>query len=202
MPIPLVKDDTSNKWKFDTDAGKDELISRRIGRNELDVIQVCKAICDAQREYAQRDPNNDGIPEYATKFISDPGTKNGLYWETAEGERPSPLGAFAADAAEEGYSTRPSDGQPRPYHGYYYRILTAQGPNAPGGAMDYYVNGKLIGGFAVVAWPADYASSGLTTFITNYTGEVYQQDLGDDTDKIARAMTTYDPGPGWTKSEK
>jgi Protein of unknown function (DUF2950) len=202
MPIPIVKTDDGSAWVFDTDAGKDEIINRRIGRNELDVIQVCKALCDAQREYARRDPNGDGIPEYATKCLSDPGKKNGLYWDTAEGEAPSPLGALAADAEAQGYSTTaPTDDQPRPYHGYYYRILTAQGPSAPGGAMDYYIDGKLIGGFAIVAWPADYGNSGITTFIANYSGDVYQKDLGDDTDKIARAITTYDPSDGWTKSE-
>lgn len=202
MPIPIVQDDKSQTWTFDTAAGKDEIINRRIGRNELDVIQVCKAICDAQTEYARRDPNNDGVPEYARDFISDPGTKNGLYWETNEGETPSPLGPFVAEAEEQGYSSSSHpDDQPRPYHGYFYRILTSQGSNAPGGEMDYVLNGKLIGGFAVVAWPADYGNSGIMTFIANYTGDVYQKDLGEDTDKVARSMSSYDPGPGWTKSE-
>ena len=201
-PIPIVKSDQSPTWSFNTAAGKDEIINRRIGHNELTVIQVCKAIVDAQQEYAHRDPDNDGIPEYARKFISDPGTKDGLYWETAEGEQPSPLGALVAEAEANGYSTQPpAEGEPHPFHGYLYRIITAQGPNAPGGAMDYVINGKLIGGFAVVAWPADYGNSGIMTFIVNYSGDVYQSDLGPDTDKIARAMTAYDPGPDWKKAQ-
>jgi hypothetical protein len=203
MPIPIVKIDSGNAWVFDTANGKDEVITRRIGRNELTVIEVCKAICDAQREYAQRDPNHDEIPEYARKLISDPGRANGLYWPTAEGEKPSPLGAAVAEAQGEGYSTaQSSSGEPRPYHGYLYRILTAQGKEAPGGAEDYIINGRFIGGFAVVAWPVDYGSSGVMTFITSYTGEVYQKDLGDDTDKLARAMTQYNPDSSWKKAEQ
>jgi hypothetical protein len=202
MPIPIVKTASGNAWIFDTANGKDEVITRRIGRNELTVIEVCKAICDAQREYAQRDPNHDEIPEYARKFISDPGQKNGLYWPTGEGEKPSPLGAAVAEAQGEGYSTtKSSSAQPRPYHGYLYRILTRQGSNAPGGAQEYIMNGKFIGGFAVVAWPVDYGSSGIMTFVTNYTGDVYQKDLGEDTGKLARAMTEYNPDSTWKKAE-
>jgi hypothetical protein len=203
MPIPIMKDDSGKAWVFDTPDGKDEIIDRRVGRNELSVIQVCKAICDAQREYAHRDPNNDAIPEYSRKFISDPGTKNGLYWPTSEGEDPSPLGEFIAGAQAEGYSTTQNADSPppRPYHGYLYRILTAQGKDAPGGAQDYIVDGKFIGGFAIVAWPVNYRSSGITTFIANYTGDVYQKDLGEDTDKLARAMTEYNPDSTWKKAE-
>jgi hypothetical protein len=202
MPIPIVRDDEGKGWVFDTAAGKEEIINRRIGRNELDVIETCKAICDAQVEYAAGDPDGDGVPADARKFISDPGTRNGLFWPTEAGQAPSPLGPLVAEAAAEGYSAAPrQDDEPHAYHGYFYRILTAQGPNAPGGAMDYVVGDKLLGGFAVVAWPADYGSSGIMTFIVNYRGVVYQRDLGDDSDKIARAMTTFDPGPGWTKSE-
>jgi hypothetical protein len=202
MPIPIIKDQSGNAWVFDTDDGKDEVIDRRVGRNELTVIQVCKAICDAQREYAQRDPNNDAIPEYARKFISDPGTKNGLYWPTAEGEAPCPLGELCASAQCEGYSTtRESAHEMRPYHGYLYRILTAQGKDAPGGAEDYIVKGKFIGGYAIVAWPVNYRSSGITTFIANYKGDVYQKDLGEDTDKLARAMTDYNPDSTWKQTE-
>jgi hypothetical protein len=202
LPIPLVRDDDGKRWLFDTAAGKEEIINRRIGRNELDVIQVCKAIGDAQAEYTARDPMGVGIPVYAKKFISDPGQKNGLFWPTAEGEPPSPLGPLAADAAAEGYSTAPRENdEPHPYHGYYYRILTAQGPSAPGGALDYLVDGKLVGGFAVVAWPSDYGNSGIMTFLVNYQGVVYQKDLGDDTDKLARAMKAYDPDASWKKSE-
>ena len=202
MPIPLVKNEDGKTWVFDTDAGKNEIINRRVGNNELNVIEVCKAICDAQKEYARLDPDHDGVPEYARKFISDTGKKNGLFWETAEGEPPSPLGPAVAQAQGEGYAMTPSEtGEPRPFHGYFYRIITAQGPGAPDGAMDYVINGKLIGGFAVVAWPADYGNSGIMTFIANYTGDVYQKDLGDDTDKLARAIAAYDPAPDWKKAE-
>jgi hypothetical protein len=202
MPIPLVKDEKSKKWVFDTDAGMDEIINRRIGRNELDVIEVCKAVGDAQREYATQDHNSDGIPEYARKFVSDDGQKNGLYWPTKEGEPQSPLGALAAEAQGQGYkATANPTGEPRPYHGYYYRMLTAQGKDASGGARSYEVNGKLIGGYAVIAWPADYGSSGIMTFISNYEGDVYQKDLGDDTDKLARAMNEYNPDSSWKKCE-
>ena len=201
MPIPLMRD-SSGKWLFDTDNGVAEVITRRIGRNELTVIEVCKAICDAQREYAQRNPDKDEFPEYARQFISDPGKTNGLYWPTTPDEEPSPLGAAVAGAQGEGYSTAPNAlNEPRPYHGYLYRILTAQGNDAPGGTMDYVINGKLIGGFAVVAWPVNYGSSGIMTFITNYNGEVYQKDLGEDTDKVARAMTDFNPDSTWKQAE-
>jgi len=201
LPIPIVQ--SAGKWRFDTKAGKEEILNRRIGRNELDAIQSCLAVLDAQREYASLDRNADGLREYAAKFVSDPGKKNGLFWPTAENEAPSPLGPFAAAAAEEGYkpAERPTNVSRRPYHGYYFRILTAQGPNAPGGAMDYMVGGRLIGGFAIVAWPADYDNSGIMTFIMNHDGIVYQRDLGDDTAKTAASMAAYDPGPAWQKVE-
>ena len=203
MPIPIVKDDSGKGWVFDTATGRDEVITRRIGRNELTVIEVCKAICDAQREYARRDPDADAIPEYARKLISDAGKTNGLYWPTAAGDEPSPLGEAVAEAQGEGYSaTQPSSGGPRPYHGYLYRILTAQGKDAPGGAEDYIVNGKFIGGFAVVAWPVEYGSSGIMTFIAGYTGDVYQKDLGEETDGRARAMVEFNPDPTWTRAEQ
>lgn len=202
MPVPIVKDDKGKRWRFDPDAGKEEILNRRIGRNELDVIQVCKAIVDAQHDFAEIKAANGGVPEYAQKFLSDAGQKNGLYWPTAEGEPQSPLGPRVADAVEEGYSaTGDPDAGPRPYHGYYYRMLTRQGVTAQGGSRDYLVNGRMIAGFAVVAWPADYGNSGIMTFIVNQDGVVYQRDLGDDTDKLARAMQAFDPGPGWTKSE-
>jgi hypothetical protein len=201
MPIPLIKNDSGKAWIFDTADGKDEVITRRVGRNELTAVEVCRAICDAQREYAQLDPNHNGIPEYARKFISDRGRKDGLYWPTAEGEKPSPLGVAVAEAQAEGYSASANQsGKPKPFHGYLYRILTAQGKDATGAAEDYVVNGKLIGGFAIVAWPVEYGSSGIMTFITNYAGEVYQMDLGDDTDRLARAMKEFNPDASWTKS--
>lgn len=197
FPIPLVKN--GQKWFFDSEAGKEEILNRRIGNNELSTIQVCMAIGDAQREYALRDPMGDGLHEYAQEFPSDEGKRNGLFWSTAEGEAPSPLGVFAAQAAEEGY--RRKEKGPTPYHGYYFRILRAQGPSAPGGALDYVVNGKMTLGFAVVAYPADYGNSGIMTFIMGDDGIVYQKDLGEETAKVAGAMSTFDPGEGWKMVE-
>ena len=198
FPIPLVLADKG--WVFDTESGKEEILNRRIGRNELATIQVCLAAVDAQREYAMADSDNNGLHEYALRFLSEPGKKNGLYWETKEGEPASPLGAFVSKAAEEGY-TRGANDNPIPYHGYYYRILTAQGANAPGGEFDYLINGKLIGGFAIVAHPAVYGNSGVMTFIVNHQGIVYQRDLGADTATNAKSMKAYDPGPEWKKAE-
>ncbi len=200
LPIPIVKDEKKNVWRFDTAAGKEEILNRRIGRNELTTIQVCRALVDAQREYAQRDPDGDGIPEYAQKFFSDPGKKNGLYWKTEEGETPSPLGSLVAAAAVEGY-TGDGTSTPAPYHGYCYRLLMSQGPHAAGGACDYIINGQMIGGFAVVAYPADYGNSGVMTFIVNHSGDVYQQDLGSTTAATAQAMSAFDPAPDWQKVE-
>lgn len=199
MPIPLVKDD-KGAWRFDTEAGLDEMLSRRIGRNELDAMQVCLAIVDAQREYARMDADGNGMLSYAQKFVSDPGKRNGLYWPSDEGQPPSPLGPLAAQASAEGYMTG-STNRPRPFHGYYYRILTSQGPSASGGARDYMVKGRLFGGFGVVAWPAEYGNSGLKTFIVNHEGVVYEKDLGEETDRAARAMKSFDPGEGWKKAE-
>jgi len=200
MPIPIVQE--GGKWRFDTEAGKEEILNRRIGRNELSAIQTCLAIFDAQHEYVSPGRNADGLREYAARFISEPGKKNGLFWPTAENEPPSPLGPLAAAAAEEGYTRGEApDASPQPYHGYRFRILTSQGASAPGGQMDYMVDGKLIGGFAIVAWPADYDNSGVMTFIMNHDGTVYQCDLGDDTEKTAESMNAYDPGPEWKKVE-
>jgi hypothetical protein len=195
LPIPVVKDDKG--WSFDTVAGADEMLSRRIGRNELDAIQVCLAIHDAQREYASADIDGNGLLEYAMKFASDPGKKNGLYWPTKEGEPLSPLGELAASASAEGYHLKDHPTGPRAYHGYYYRILTSQGPAASGGPIDYVVKGHMIGGFGVIAWPAEYASSGLKSFLVNHQGVVYEKDLGDDTDHLARAMKMFNPDAGW-----
>ncbi len=195
LAIPIVKE--AGVWRFNTQEGREELLARRIGRNELDVIQVCLAIVDGQREYARKDRNSDGFREYAQKFMSDPGKQDGLYWEAKEGDEQSPFGPLVAEAQEEGYSGRPSGSEPIPYHGYYYRILTAQGQNAPGGVNDYLVDGKMIGGFAAVAYPADYANSGVMTFIVNYDGVVYQKDLGGNTEELVKAMTLYDPDETW-----
>ena len=197
--IPIVKE--AGTWRFDTGAGREEILARRIGRNELDVIQVCLAYVDAQREYARKDRNGDGYREYAQKFMSDPGKQDGLYWEAEEGDEQSPFGPLLAAAQEEGYPGRPAGSEPVPYHGYYYRILKSQGKNAPGGANDYTVNGKMIGGFAMVAYPADYANSGVMTFIVNHDDVVYQKDLGENTEKLVKAMTLYDPDETWTPAQ-
>jgi len=192
--ILLVK--KSNGWRFDTKEGKEEIINRRIGRNELDVIQVCLAIVDAEREYYQRDPDGDKLLQYAQKLISTKGKRDGLYWETKPGEQPSPLGLLVAQARAEGY--KGPGGKPVPYHGYYYKLLTGQGKDAPGGAYDYLVRGKMMGGFGVVAYPAQYGSSGIMTFIVNHDGVVYQKDLGAKTASIAQSMTKFNPDKTWT----
>jgi len=197
FPIPLVK--KGDAWFFDTDKGREEILNRRIGDNELSTIQTILAIVDAQREYALKDVGGHGLHEYAQKFMSDPGKKNGLYWETSEGEQPSPLGPAVAQAKKEGY--KKSGDKPTPFHGYYYRILKAQGKNAPGGAYDYVVEGKMIDGFAVLAYPAKYGNSGVMTFIVSSQGVVYQKDLGKNTLKTAQAMKSFDPDKTWKKVE-
>jgi len=197
FPIPIVK--KGENWFFDTKAGKEEILNRRIGRNELNAIQVCLAYVDAQREYVLKDRDGDKLLEYAQKFISGKGEKDGLYWEAKEGEEQSPLGPLVAKAAKEGYTGKKSGDKPSPYHGYYYRILKAQGKNAPGGEYDYIVKGKMIGGFALVAYPAEYGNSGVMTFIVNQDGVVYEKDLGKDTEKIATAMKKFDPDKTWKK---
>jgi hypothetical protein len=195
FPIPIVKKGQS--WVYDTDKGKEEILNRRIGENELFTIQVCLAIVDAEREYAIKDRNRDGLLEYAQKFISDPGKKNGLYWDAKQGEPQSPLGPIMFQARGEGYQYKPST-TPTPYHGYYYRILTAQGKDAPGGAYSYLWRGKMIGGFAVVAYPAEYGNSGIMSFIVNYDGKVFQKDLGKNTAAVAKGMSVYNPDKTWT----
>jgi len=195
VAIPLVPD--GPRWFWDTDAGDDELLYRRIGRNELSAIEVCLAYLDAQREYYSRD-RGAGILEYAQRLESTKGKRDGLYWETKPGERPSPLGPLVADARAAGY-TKPEPGKRMPYHGYLYRLLLAQGPEAPGGAYDYLVKGHMIGGFALVAYPATYAVSGITTFIVSHDGVVYQKDLGPRTAQIANAMKMFNPDKTWTK---
>jgi hypothetical protein len=199
FPIPIVK--SGANWRFDTEAGKQEILNRRIGINELSTIQTCLAYVDAQREYASKDRTGVGLFEYAQKLISDPGKKNGLYWETGAGEEESPMGILVANAKKEGYLRKNPGDKPSPYHGYYYKILTAQGKDAPGGAYDYIVKGRMIGGFALVAYPAEYGSSGIMTFIVSHGAEVYQKDLGKQTTKIAQAMKTFDPDKTWQKVE-
>jgi hypothetical protein len=194
MPIPIVKQ--SGGWVFDAAAGEEEIIARRVGRNELDTIQVCAAFVDMQREYAEVDRDGDGRLGYAGRFISTPGKHDGLYWPTKEGEPPSPAGPRLAGADPKARV----QGGPTPYHGYYYRILTAQGKHAPGGAKSYLVGGKLIGGIALIAVPASYLASGVKTFICNLDGVVHEKDLGPATSSIAAKITAYDPDPSWTKS--
>ena len=195
-PIPLVK--KAEGWVFDTDKGREEILNRRIGQNELDAIQVSLAYVDAQREFATKDRDRNALLEYAQKFRSDPGKKNGLYWEAKAGEPQSPLGLFVADARSQGYGSDKAPNKPIPYRGYYYRILTAQGKDAPGGAYSYLVKGKMIGGFALVAYPAEYENSGIMSFIVNHDGQVFQKDLGKNTATIATAMKEYNPDKTWT----
>jgi hypothetical protein len=195
FPIPIVK--KGQQWSFDTKKGKEELINRRIGRNELNTVQTCLAYVDAQREYAAKDRDGDGLFEYAQKFVSTPGTKDGLYWEAKAGEEESPLGDFAARATQEGY--KKTSNKPIPYHGYFFKILKAQGKNAPGGAYDYLVKGRMIGGFGMVAYPANYGVSGVMTFVVNHDGIVYEKNLGKDTAKIAQAIKLFNPDKTWRK---
>ena len=194
LPIPLVRKD--GQWRFDTAAGREEILLRRIGRNELDAIQSCLAYVDAQNEYAEKDRTGSGMNTYAQRIVSSPGKKDGLYWPTAPGEEPSPLGELVAEATSQGY--RVGDGR-APFHGYYFKILTKQGPTAPGGELDYIVRDKMIGGFALVAYPADYQNSGVMTFIVNHSGDVFQKDLGPSTAKIAQRMTSFNPDKSWQK---
>ena len=195
FPIPLVQ--AGKVWHFDTAAGADEIVNRRIGRNELSAIEVCRAYVDAQREYSSKDRNNDGLREYAQHFASHPDKHDGLYWPIKPGEEPSPMGTLVAQARDEGYESAGTRTKREPYHGYYYRILKRQGSHAPGGAHEYIVGNHMIGGFALVAFPAQYGASGVMTFIVNQDGVVYQKNLGPDTEKIAREMKAYDPDPSW-----
>jgi hypothetical protein len=200
FPIPLVR--KGDQWFFDTKAGEEEILNRRIGENELSTIQTMLAIVDAEREYAMRNAEGNAPPAYAEKFMSDPGKENGLYWQTKGGEKPSPLGALVADARAEGYVKAEVNKKPVPFHGYYFRMLRKQGKHAPGGAYDYIVIGKQIGGFAVVAYPAEYGNSGVMTFMVNHDGVVYQKDLGSNTEKIAASMKAFDPDKTWQKVEE
>jgi len=198
FPIPLVPD--GPYWRWDTDAGDEEVVNRRIGRNELGAIQVSLAYVDAQREYYAQDHSGSGILEFAKSLASSKGKQDGLFWETRPGEKASPLGPLVAEARATGYR-RPAGGGPVPYQGYFYRILLAQGPDAPGGAYDYVVKGHMIGGFALVAYPARYAVSGIKTFIVNQDGVVYEKDLGPKTAQVAGAMKTFNPDSTWHKVE-
>jgi len=198
FPIPLKKN-AGGQWFYDTAAGKEEILTRRIGRNELAVIDVCGALADAQSEYYSQPHDGAKKGQFAVKFISDTGKQNGLYWESAEGQPKSPLGPLAAFATGEGYSAKPN--QHTPFHGYYFHMLTRQGVHAPGGAKDYVVNGKMTGGFAFVAYPAEYGNSGIMTFIINQDGVLLQKDLGTTTTATATAISEFDPDTGWSPVE-
>jgi len=218
--IPIIRGEKG--WAFDAEEGKEELLDRRIGRNELNTIQTIQAIADAQFEYASVDRDGDGVPEYAGYIVSSEGARDGLWWPTKEGEPPSPLGPLIADAVREGYEPEPADeagettaeiaktegggaaeaaDESQPYHGYHYRLLTQQGQSAPGGAQDYIVGGQMIGGFAVLAYPANYRNSGVMTFIMNHEGTIYDRDLGPATDSLVVDIDSFNPGEGWKKVE-
>jgi hypothetical protein len=200
FPIPIVK--TANGWRFDTEAGREEILNRRIGHNELEVLRVLRAYVQAQREYASEDRDGDGVLEFAQRLTSSPGQTDGLYWPTDWNGETSPLGPLVADAQGEGYFGKKKDPDvgPQPFYGYYFKILTRQGKNAPGGKYDYIINGNMIAGFAMLAWPAEYGESGVMTFIVNQQGRVYQRDLGPKTAKLASSMEVYDPDRSWTLS--
>lgn len=195
MPIPLVQDGTT--WRFDTAEGIEEINDRRVGAHELKAIELCEAYVDAQVDYASADRDGDEVLEYAQMLLSPTGTKNGLYWPSAEGEEPSPLGEFVAKA--DAYREHSRLGEP--YRGYFFRVLRKQGPTPPGGAYDYVINGNMIAGFALLAWPADHGNSGVMSFLVNQQGRVHQKDLGPETAKRAEAIVSYDPGEGWTLVE-
>lgn len=195
FPIPLVN--TKAGWEFDPAAGRIEILYRRVGRNELDAIQASLAFVDAQNEYAEKDRTGEGPGVYAQRIVSAPGKKDGLFWR--DDRDPSPLGELAAQASAEGYKLRE---RPAPYHGYYFRILKGQGPDAPGGALNYVVKGKMIGGFGLIAYPAEYGNSGVMTFMVNHAGTVYQKDLGKRTRSIANRMQLFDPDQTWKKIDK
>lgn len=197
LPIPLVK--KGNGWIFDSPKGKKELLNRRIGRNELQVIEVIDAYVDAQQEYASKDCRGAGRVEFAQRLISTPGSRDGLYWEAKDGEQQSPLGPLIARAAKEGYS---KEGNLSPFHGYYFKILKGQGRHANGGTYNYVVKGKMILGFALAAYPAEYGNSGVMTFLVNQDGIIYEKDLGKDTRRIAEAITVFNPDRSWKKVKR
>jgi hypothetical protein len=195
FPIPLGLN-PSGLWYFDTPAGKDEILARRIGKDELTAIAACDAIADAQHQYFRQTRDGDTVKQYAQKFVSDEGKQNGLYWSVPEGQAPSPL-EDARDFAKAAGYTNAGD-KPQPFNGYYFQILTKQGEKAPGGSKDYVVNGKMTGGFAILAYPAEYRNSGIMTFVAGTDGIVYQKDLGEKTAEIASTMAEYNPGDGWS----
>ncbi len=197
FPVPLIRD--GKTWRFDAAAGKEEVLARRIGRNELEAIAIVRTYVGAQQRYAEA--GHDGKPAgvYAAAFRSDPGTQNGLYWPAGKGEKRSPLGDLVAQAATEGRGLERNNQAPQPFHGYFFRILTAQGAKAPGGAKSYVVNGNLSGGFALVAWPAQYDATGVMTFVVNQSGVVWQKDLGPETGTVVGSILAYEPDKSWTQ---
>jgi hypothetical protein len=200
LPIPMVR--RGGNWRFDAAAATQEIADRRIGRNELDTIETLRAIADAQDEYARTAGRSGALRAYARRFFSTPGQRDGLYWPTSQGEAASPLGPLAAAASAGGYGRRQGGGAPQPYQGYVYRILERQGAAARGGAFDYVVNGRMIGGFAIIAAPAQYGSTGIKTFMINHDGAVWERDLGPHTAREAAAISAFDPGEGWTRVEE
>ena len=197
FPIPIVR--SGRQWVFSTEEGRQEILNRRIGRNELNTIQVSHNYVNAQREYVIKDRDGSGVLQYAQRFRSHEGKKDGLYWEAGPGEEESPLGPMVARATEEGYTPRKPGEKRVPYHGYYFHILKSQGSSAPGGEMDYVINGKMTGGFGLLAYPAQYGVSGIMTFVVNQQGIIYQKDLGPKTEEAAKAITKYDPDKTWQK---
>jgi len=200
MPIPLIKLN-DGKWRFDTRSGEVEILSRRIGRNELAAIQVCHVIVDAEREYTMLDADGDGLREYAAKFTSAPGKHDGLYWPTKPDEPLSPLGPLLASAARDGYASIDSSSL-KPYHGYFYKLLPKQGKDAAGGAYNYFVNGKMLTGFAVLAYPARYGASGIMSFIVNQEGTIYERNLGKKTKVLAAGLTIFNPDTKWNRIQE
>ena len=192
MPIPIVKE--ADGWRYDVEAGRDEMIARQIGRNEIRVVQTLLAIVDAQFDYSVMDPMKNGRTDYARRLLSSPGKKDGLYWEAKPGEPESPLGPLVAKA-------QPGDNEVTGYYGYHYRLLYGQGPAAPGGAYPYLVQNRMIGGFGVIAWPVDYGETGVSTFIVNQTGEVYERDFGPETAQKVSTINIYDPDKEWQKAD-
>jgi Protein of unknown function (DUF2950) len=201
FPIPLVEQD--GQWFFDTAAGRQEILARRIGMDETGAINVCNAYVAAQREYSSQDRMGDGVLAYAQFLRSTPGTHDGLFWPTNSGAELSPLGPLVAQARVDGYhrAAKMLNDTQAPYHGYYFKILTRQGKHAPGGKYDYSINGRMIAGFALVAWPAEWANTGVMTFIVNQQGKLYEKNLGPRTAKLARGMTVYDPDDSWTPAQ-
>jgi hypothetical protein len=198
LPIPLVQS-VDGQWHFDTRKGETEILSRRIGANELAAIQVCLAIVDAQREFSARDSDGDGLKEFASRFTSTPGQRDGLYWPTSPDEPLSPLGPLLAAAAKDGYLS-PNAGSQEPYQGYYYRILTRQGKDAPGGAYNYFVKGQMVAGFALLAYPARYGASGVMSFMVSQDGVVYQKNLGRKTSTLAAHVPSFNPDTSWQRA--